>query len=155
MNRKSQKIVDLTLRSLFEKYGEIKQLESTRTTIIYSFICDSSKLFKKDELLSYMGKIKFILFIKNPNECFIYSFRVGNTKGIKRNILSLINKANTSLEYGKYILAFNNDIDWEFKFDLRYTIDEDIYNILKVFIISLLNLAVDINEIKQKKKNEK
>lgn len=154
MNKKSQKIVDLTINSLFEKYGEIRKLETTRTAMIYSFICDTSKLFKKDDLLSHMGTIKFLLFIKNPNECFIYSFRVGNTKGVKRNILSLINKANASLEYGKYILAFDNDIDWEFKIDLRYTIDEDIYNILKVFMVSLLNLAVDISEVKQKKRNE-
>lgn len=155
MNQKSQKIIDLTIKTLFEKYGEIKQLEATRTSMIYSFICDSKKLFKKDELLSYIGTIKFLLLIKNPNECFIYSFRVGDTKGIKRNILPLINKANASLEYGKYILAFENDIDWEFKFDLRYTIDQDIYNILKVFMISLLNLAVDINKIRQKKSYEK
>lgn len=153
MNKTLQKTINSTINALFEKYGTINQLEVTRNSIIYSFLCDSNKLFKKDDILYHLGIIKFVLLTKSSYECFIYSFRVGTAKGIKKNIYPLINKANASLEYGKYILA-SNDIDWEFKIDLRYTTDEDIYNILKIFMVSLLNLAVDINNEKHKK-NEK
>ncbi len=92
-----------------------------------------------------------MLLIKSSTECFVYSFRVGSAKEIKKDILPLINKANASLEYGKYILDLEDDIDWEFKIDIRYTTVEDVYNILKIFMNSLLNLAVDINEMQKSK----
>ncbi len=57
MNKKEQEIIDLTIRTLFENYGEINKLEADKNTIVYSFLCDSKKVFKKEDFLYYMGII--------------------------------------------------------------------------------------------------
>lgn len=150
MDKRKRENINLTIKALFEEYGKIELIEVKDKSIFYLFLCDSSKLFDKDDILSHMGDIKFALLVKSSYECFMYSFRIGSSKGIAKYILSLINKANSSLEYGKFILS-GNDIDWEFKIDLRYTTQKDINKILKVFMMSLLNLAVNINEEKNRK----
>lgn len=142
----------------------INQKREKKTTV-YGFSCNTSKLFKENNqlsqeennILSQIGFIKFLLLITSSNECFIYSFRIGTSKGIKKSILPLINEANSSLKYGKYILDSDDDIDWEFQFKINYIVDKDIYIILQTFMRSLLNLAMNIMKIRnnKEKKNEK
>lgn len=155
MTKKTKDITDSIVYALFQDYGKINKPDEYNKDMAYHFICDPKKLFKKDDLLSHMGTIKFLLLVSHTYECSIYAFRVGTSEGIKQDVLSLVNKANIILKYGKYILDSDDEIDWEFIIDLNYTTKEDISNILKDFITSLLNLAVDINEVKNKKINEK
>ncbi|MBO5054856.1 MAG: YbjN domain-containing protein [Lachnospiraceae bacterium] len=143
------------LQLLFSNYGTIEILEEDEKIILYKFSCDTSKLFEKNSILSCLGILNFALLVKSgTTECFIYCFRIGEDKASGNDILELINHINSSLEYGKYILDSEGDINWEYKFDIEHISKEDIYDILKVFITSLLTFSVHKNELIRKRKQK-
>lgn len=142
---------ELTLRTLFEKYGTLEKFEDS--DLIYSFILDTNELFDKDNLLYYMGNIKLLLVIKEKGECGIYCFRISSKDEIGKNVLEIINKINISIEYGKYFLDSDGDVDWEYKFDLDYISSDDIHELLISFVRGVLSFGVMINKLKIERNN--
>lgn len=142
---------ELTLRTLFEKYGTLEKFEDSNFN--YYFILNTRELFDKENLLYYMGNIKLLLVIKEKGECIIYCFRISSKDEIGKNVLEIINKINISIEYGKYFLDSDGDVDWEYKFDLDCISSEDIHDLLISFVRSVLNFGVMINEIKIERNN--
>lgn len=142
------------LKKLFGEYGKIETLEHSSSATVYKFSCDSRELFKKEDLLSHLGTLRFVLLTRQNNECFIYCFRLGTKEGVEKHILKIVNNVNSSLTYGKYILDSDGDINWEYKFDIDCITKDDVYEILCVFMESLLNFAVQVNKTKLKIKRE-
>lgn len=136
---------------------EINQDEYVNSYIkpksFYAFSCNTKKIFKKDNILSSMGLIKFGLILWENDECSILSFRVGTQEGVEDNILYIINEINRSSEYGKFILS-NGDIDWEYRFDINHVERTDIMKILTSFFESLLRLVVIMRKFKYKEKED-
>lgn len=137
---------------LFNNYGNIEKLDDSGDSIaVYKFSINPNILFSNEELLSHIGSVKFMLMVKQ-SDCYIYCFRIYKKDGIEDDILSIINKINGTLEYGKYILDSDGDINWEYKFDMNCTSPNDVAILLRSFVKSVLVFATYINEYKLKKK---
>lgn len=144
---------DDKIKLLFGEYGTLEKMGDDSSPA-YFFACDSKKIFDKENLLYYMGMINLMLVIRSSGECIIYCFRIGSNSEINGQALKIINEVNNSLEYGKYILDSDGDVDWEYIIDLDCVSQNDVYEILIVFMQSILNFGVIVNKIKLERKNQ-
>lgn len=144
------------LKDLLNNFGILRKLEEKKLEA-YSFSCDTAKIFDKNTILHYIGKILFLLIV-NGNSVSIYCFRVWTNKGIEKEILEIINDINKSTKYGKFIVDSDGDVNWEYIFDLEHISKKEIGSILCSFFESVLKLSSLINNViirnKKTKNNE-
>lgn len=124
------------LIKLFSNYGIVKRIDKKINLYIYT--CIPSKLFAKKSIFNSLPEIKFLLLFKEMN-CYLSCFRIGNKEIVGENALSIINNINSSLEYGKYVMDNDGDINWEFMFNYNNITIDDIKVYLTTFFESTLD----------------
>lgn len=141
INNYEEKLIEL-----FNDFGTLNKLEGNMLEV-FSFSCDTAKIFDKDNILHNIGRILFLLIVNSNSVCSIYCFRIWTNKGIENEILEIINDINKSTKYGKFILDSDGDVNWEYIFDLEHIAKNEIGTILCSFFESVLKLSSLINNV--------
>lgn len=127
------------LKVLFEKYGKVVPLgEDSEKCEFYRFTCNIKNLYDKDSFFYSLPEIDFALVNKGNNECILFCFRIGTNNTQDEYIYKIINQVNKKMQYGKYTLDSDGDVDWEYRFDISCLDDEDIKEVLISFFESML-----------------
>lgn len=141
------------LKEIFEKYGNIISLgENVEEHEFYKFTCNTKYLYGKDSFFYSLPDMDFALVHKGNNECVLFCFRVGINDMKDEQIYRIINQVNKKIQYGKYTLDSDGDIDWEYRFDISCMDDEGIKEILTSFYESMLLFVMFKREERSKQK---
>ena len=140
------------LLDLFGKFGEINVHDLDDN--VYIFDCSLKKI-TKSKVVSSLGSIKFLLIEYGTGKCLIVCFSVYTKKN--ENDLLIVNDVNKAIEFGKFIVDEDGDINWEYSFDLTCISSDDIKRILSDSIkgIELFAVLSIKNDREEKLKNEK
>ena len=147
MKNNQEQILDL-----FGQFGEIHVHNEHKD--VYIFNCMLKKV-TKSKVLSSLGSIKYLIIVNESGRCIIICFRV-YTKGNDNDLL-IVNDVNNAIDFGKFIIDKDGDINWEYSFDLTCIDNDDIRQILLDSIkgIELLAFLSIKNEKNEELKNEK
>ena len=127
-----------TFELLFQEYGTLQLLEEdTDQNRIYKFSCNPKTICTKENLFYNFEPIVFAIVIEPSGECHLICFRVGSKDDDSGNTLYIVNEVNKGPTYGKFILDSDNDVNWEFSFDINNIDSYDLKNILISFFDSL------------------
>lgn len=140
-----------TIDLLFQNYGTIELLEEDDNhNMLYKFLCNPKTICTKENLFYNFNSIKFALICTSNSKCNMYCFRIGSGDKNDNKTLYILNEVNRISEYGKYVLDSDNDINWEYTFEIDSTEIEDIEDILISFFENLYQFVY----IKLRGKNE-
>lgn len=132
MREEKEKINDL-----FKRIGEIELIDQEENILFYRFVCKTQKIFNKNDIYP-LPQIEFALIYKHYEESILYCFKVGVNDLTVNEMLYIINNANRALEYGKYILDSDNEIDWEYRFDIEHIEIDELKLVIKDFLESII-----------------
>lgn len=124
---------------IFASYGELHKLSKNN---YYAFICNPKKIFPEDTIFYKFKPIKFLIVLEDDFNCYLSCFGLANEKKLKNHTLYIINNINSSLEYGKYILDDDGDVNWEFKFNYSHSTRNDIQKYFSSLIESVFDLLI-------------
>ena len=114
---------------LFQEHGNIYKKERIKGTNadIYLFECSLDE-FIDDKLFSKKGlDINFIvLHNSDTNNVIMFAMGLATKDTLGDDAYEIVNAANATIKYGKFVLDKDGDLNWEIAFDSLSVEIEDI-----------------------------
>lgn len=133
------------------KYGEVSDVsdDASEDSKIYIFKCDVKKV-SKSSVLKKLLDIPMIVHVKNNNTATMYIFYIYEKGQYSAGVIEIVNKVNSELDFGKFYVDDDGDVDWSSTINLKSYAQGDIKLHLKSMIVGLIKLIMMVYDDEQK-----
>lgn len=144
------------LKESFGKYGKIAPIDvGIQEYECYKFTCNNKSLYDKNNILYDFPSVDFALICGKNNECALFNFRAATNDVQDEDTYRIINQINKNVEYGKYTLDSNGDLDWEYRFDIESINSNDLRSALLSFYEGMLMFVLLKKGVQAKQEENK
>ena len=119
---------------LFSEFGKIEKTNSEDlNTSVYLFDCDMKKVMPENVLFRKTGiSLNFIVvYKKESDDVTLICFRLSNKELLGEKALELVNRVNGSIEFGRFVLDDDGDMNWIKAFTSSNIFAEDLVDALR------------------------
>lgn len=135
---------------LFQEYGNINRKENFKgiDADIYMFDCIVDDFVSTDSKVSKRGiELNFmILHNSDINHAVMFCMGLTTKDMLGKDAYEIVNCANTTTKFGKFILDKDGDVNWEISFDSSAVEIEDVGNYISSCIKGIIKIAELVSE---------
>lgn len=136
---------------LYESYGKITEItENNKKTGMYFFECDIEKILPQEEKIARANiNLNYIIARgKKENNVGMFCFGLTTGENLGKNALEIVNKVNNAIQFGRFVIDNDDDVNWTITYDYATTDTAEIGNYLISCIRGVL-MIVDLMKEKE------